>query len=604
MLGVVHLMQALPVRWFEDHQNDSDIFLWDRRGEVVKWPGHDKPYAPRKLNAGRYAGGGGYAGRFNFWHPAVRQIYRDMVTEWSQYMAKHHPGRMRYFAVGQEQSALYASGVNRTTVAAFRKRLEDKYGNISNLNETWTTQYSGFDQIDPKQADASRPNGLMYELQLFRQDSYFDWMRLVRDCAKSQVPDMAFLNDFHFFAGDYGHERALDLPRMFETYDVVGFHSYNADWVWPMYRMLDSMRKAYGDKPLGNFEWAAGLLCRDIFDERRYKACGLRDLFEMMGWGRVVVAVWYGGSEGFSEGASYWHGGTAKSVLRYSTAYIPVARQRARRFERIAMSHRTIDPKLVVMEPTASQWNGVDARDTMGKVALALEADDWNYGFIHEQPLLEGKQSMDKVHTLILPRGVALHPETETKLLAWVRQGGHLVALLPPGMFDPYGKPQGKLIEAVAGQVDVEYNDTFTHVELKGPSTQARGELNGQIEVLEFAYGRGRLILFTQCDPLPDVELIRLLNTTTPRDYTFQHRRLKAIVRSAETQLYVFLINPSDSQTQEDVFIIPGRFCEVVDLGCDGAFPVKGVCVDGETHVPMRLAPGEGTVVRLTRSSE
>ena len=150
----------------------------------------------------------------------------------------------------------------------------------------------------------------------------------------------------------------------------------------------------------------------------------------------------------------------------------------------------------------------------------------------------------------------------------------------------------------------MEYDETFSRVELKGPSTQARAELNGQTEVLEFAYGRGRLLLFTRCEPLPEVALIRLLNTTTPRDYTFQHHRLKANVRNAETHLYVFLINTSESQAQEDVFIIPGRFCEMVDLGCDGAFPVKGVCVDGETHIPMRLAPGEGTVVRLTRSSE
>ena len=600
-IGTVHLMQVLPARWFEKYRDDPDTFLWDRNGRPINWPGQDQPFQARALSGGRYAGGGGYFGTFNFWNPAVRQIYSDMLTEWSQRLAEQYPGRMRYCAVGQEQCAFYAQLNNPSAITGFRKRLEDKYKTIAKLNAAWGSPYGSFADIDPKSVSTARPNGLLYEVQLFRQDSYFEWMKLVRDAVKSHLPDIAVLNDFHFFAGDFGNDRALDLPRMFETYDAVGFHSYGIDWVWPMYRMLDSLRKAY-DKPLGNFEWAAGLLCRDLFDERRYKASGLRDLFEMMAWGRSTVAIWYGGSEGFSEGAGYWNVAAAKSILRYSTGYLPVARERARRFERIALEHPTIVPKLAIVEPTTSQWNGIDARETMGKVALALEADHWNYGFIHEQPLLERKQSLDGIHTLILPRGVVLQPETEEILLQWIEQGGNLVALLPPGMINPYGQPQGRIMQTMALGATTKYDDTFASAELTGIEARALSDDQGRLAELQ--YGRGRLMLFTQAQPLPEQALIDLLKSSTPRDYDIENHRLKAVVRENGEQLHVFLINPSESETLEDIFVIPGSFSQVVDLGCGAAFPVKADDREGQTRIPMRLAPGEGTVVRLTRMAK
>lgn len=605
MFGCVHLMQLTPAWWMETHRNDPDIFFCTREGKVPNWPGAENPYEPRKLTGGRYAGGGGYWARLNFWNADVRQMYSDMMRGWSQHISGEYPDRLKLFALGLEQTnyAYTETGFNESAIAAFRARLQDKYGTIAALNEAWATDYASFKEINPREYSSSKPNGLMCEFQVFRQDGYFEWMRLLREHLRAGLPDLPTMNDFNWAFGGAMQERALDLPRMFETYDIVGSHFYGIDAVRPMYRCSDSLRKAYGN-PLGNFEWAAGLHLPDLFNEDAYKTCGLLDMWEEMAWGRSVLSIWYGGSAGFSEGAQFFVPNLRQSVLRYSTGFMPVARMRSRRFGEIALNCPTVTPEVCIMEPTASKWNGIDVYTPMLETAAKLEEGGWNYGFIYEEPLIAGRQSLSGISTLIVPRGICLKPETSAMLLHWIEQGGTLIALLPPGMLNQYGQPDGRLMREITGSDAGQFSENFRTWQAADaatfPDTVSIAESG---TLLQAPHGQGRLIVFTASDPLPTDALVEQVEATTPRDFYSAGRGFRIVGRESADHLYLFVVNPDHYADREDRIILSGEYGDAVDLGCDAAFPVKTTFARGATAFDLRLAPGEGTVVRLEKTT-
>lgn len=600
-LGCVHVMQECPAGWLETHRDNPDIFFCDRNGKNPNWEGTDKPYLARPLSGGRYAGGGGYWSRLNFWNEDVRKMYRDTLDEWSKYMSSRYPGRARFFALGLEQTNFpyTESGYNASAIGAFRNYLRKKHGSLETLNKAWGTQYGSFDEIDPRQYSAKKPNGLMYDFQVFRQEGYFEWMQLIRQSLQKNIPDLVTMNDFNWAFGGMDHERGLDLVRMFQTYDAVGCHFYGIEAVQPMYRYMDSLRKAYGNS-LGNFEWAAGLHLPDLFNEDAYKSCGLLDTWEEMAWGKSILSIWYGGSAGFSEGGQFFSPTLRNGLLRYSTGYLPIARMRSRRFGEIALTCPTVTPKLAILDPITSQWNGIDVHTPMLRISTMLEKARWNYGFIHEEALLEGKQSLQGLQTLVIPRGICLRPEVSDLLLRWIQQGGTLIAVLPPGAMNQYGQPDGHLVKEILGDVSLAFNDTFTEWKYKDA-----GGLKGAVQVrddgnlLDETCGKGRLFVFVSSNPLPETSLLKLVADHTQRDTATKNGSFRAVLRVSQNHYYVFIVNPDCYESKEDTIVVTGKYGNAVDLGCDAAFPVKTTHAHGATAFRLRLAPGEGTVIRL-----
>ena len=601
--GCVHIMQRCPAWWLETHCDDPDIFFCDRQARNPNWQGTDKPYLPWKLSGRRYTGGGGYWARLNFWNEDVRQMYRDLMEGWSRHMSTEYPGRVKLFALGMEQTNFpyTESGFNESAIRAFRRHLQAKHKTIAALNSAWGSTYTTFDEINPREYSANRPNGLMYDFQVFRQDGYFEWMNLIKESLRQNLPNLVTMNDFNWAFGGATKERALDLPRMFQTYDIVGSHFYGIDAVRPAYRCGDSLRKAYGN-PLGNFEWAAGLHLPDLFNEEAYKACGLLDMWEEMAWGKSVLSIWYGFSAGFSEGAQYFVPNLRQSVLRYSTTCLPVARLRSRRFGEIALTNPTVTPQLCILEPTASKWNALDVYTPMLETSVALENDGWNYGFIYEEPLLEGKQSLRGISTMIVPRGVCLKPEMTDLLLAWIKQGGTLVAVLPPGMLNQYGRPDGRLMLEITGSANQDFSEDFKRWSPGEPKALKNTVvLADQGKLLRAKYGKGQLIVFTDSDPLPTEDMVRLVEANTPRDFHAAGGNFRVVARESRDHLFLFVVNPDYYEAKEDRIILSGEYGDAVDLGCDAAFPVKTTFARGATAFDLRLAPGEGTVIRLEK---
>ncbi|MDD5708487.1 MAG: beta-galactosidase, partial [Kiritimatiellae bacterium] len=606
LFGCVHTIGLCPAWWLERHRDDPDIFFQNESGVASTWYGQKQPIS-RPITSGYYAGGGGYQALLNYWNPDVQAMYRQMLGEWSEHIHARYPDRSRLFLIGWEQSTLAGttqSGFNTSAIAAFREKLTRKYGSIEALNKAWASGYKDFGEIDQRKVDATHPNGLMYEFQVFRQEGYQDWMRLMSESLKAHMPYVKTLNDYHCLMGGEDYRRMLDVPRMFKTYDIVGHHTYASDKESPVVsrRILDSLKKAYGN-PLADFEWGAALHYTDLFREAGYKNSGLLDMFHEMAWGKSVLAVWYGGAPGFSEGCQYYVPQMAGSILRYSSGFMPVGRLRARRFGEIALTYPTMTPPIALMEASATQMNGVDVREVTTEVARSLERDRWNYGFVWEDVLLEGRQSLRDFQTLILVRGVCLRPETTALLVEWVRGGGTLIALLPPGELNQYGQADGRLMRELMPGLDYVMDEQYTRISVTETGGNVREERAAEegVRVLRRQAGTGEMVLLTQASPYAETTLLSEVNRLTTRDFEAVNGKFWWVARQSPAHLYLFVVNPDFDDTLEDKIRLTGTFGRAVDLGCEKAFPVPTAVEDGRTTFALRLTPAEGTVIRIER---
>jgi hypothetical protein len=77
------------------------------------------------------------------------------------------------------------------------------------------------------------------------------------------------------------------------------------------------------------------------------------------------------------------------------------------------------------------------------------------------------------------------------------------------------------------------------------------------------------------------------------------HFRL--VLRHSSRYLYLFVFNTDLRHARTDQVLLAGEHGGAVDLGFEVAFPVPTRVERGTTRLSLRLAPGEGTVVRLER---
>lgn len=610
-LGSQDLWQWCPASWLDERKDDPDILFRKPDGSLPNWRGENRAYIanpppPKKPEH--------YHAMLNFWHPDVRKLTRDTVESYARHMNETYPGRTVYFLMTWEglNYAGTETGFNENAVKAFRTYLKEQYGAIENLNRAWfgdstNGTYTTYDEIDQRKYDPAKPNGLMYDFQCFRQKGYWDWVRLIKTSLKKYMPYTALSSDT-VCTGSREVHAGLDMPTMFQTFDIVGSHGFGlpSDRLDVTLPMLDSLRKAYGT-PTCVFEWIGDVRSGDLCNEHANKAGGLMDMFEHMAWGKSAHCVWYAVQPGCSDASQYWVPSLGLSILRYSTGYLPVGCQRSRRFGSIALTCPTVTPKVVVMEPTSSWLNHINAVTTMLHVRQALAAEQWNHGVVYENALLDGKQSLNGIETVILPRGVCLKPAASRLLLEWIKQGGTLIALLPPGYYNEYGQPDAVLTRTVMGELEAAFNPGFAKTEVaKFDPAKVQVESlpgNNAGQVLTAGYGKGRLCVYTVAEPVPTEHLMKFVEQYTTRDMVTKSGHFRLVMRESREYLYVFVVNHDLYQPREDTIILAGRHAGAVDLGCDAAFPVKTEYSRDETRFDLRLAPGEGTVIRLKKTS-
>lgn len=233
--------------------------------------------------------------------------------------------------------------------------------------------------------------------------------------------------------------------------------------------------------------------------------------------------------------------------------------------------------------------------------------EGWNFGFIFEIPLDEGKQKLAGIKTIVMPLGVCLEPAISDKLLNWIKEGGTLISILPPGVYNQFGQKDDRITKTVMGNIEYELNakyDKMKILKLDKNSNVSETQIKDNGSYIKADYGKGKLIILTNASPVPEDALMNLVSEATPRDYFVKNQSFRVVVRKSDKYLYAFIVNPDYYDVKEDTVVVAGSFKSVVDLGTEKlAFPVPVNRLKKSTKFKLRLAPGEGTVIRLEPES-
>ncbi|MCK4400951.1 beta-galactosidase [bacterium] len=607
MLGRHDLQMFIPEWWAEKYGDDKDIYIQDRSGKIIAMA-EDKKYKKT---------GDGTTAHLNFWHPEVKNLMHNISKQAGKFMAKNYPCRVKDIELGgEEKQACFGNetGLNKSAVAEFRKYLERKYTTIDILNKTWGTNYKSFEKLGPSQVDLKKPCGLAYEFERFRQIGYFNWMKNIKKSFNEGYPGIPSSNYFCKVFGGRDNVTGFDMVKMFEAYDIITYHTFTR-WTWqPMCRVLDSLRKIYGNG-LGNQEWGASTTAPQLYDEECYKSNGLAMRFSEMAWGRSLHSLWYGTSPGFAEGCNWLEPRLGNTVIRHSSTFMPVTFKRFRRMGYPALTFPTIQPDIAILEVTSSFYNPppknkyfFGVRTWMNTTVRPLEKAGYNYGFLYEEPLLNDRQRLDGIQTIVVPAGLCCPENLQKKLIKWVKDdGGNLIMVGPCGLMDQYGKKSGILLEAAFPGVIWNDCQKLHGWQPRSTGTSAIkpiGSYGNHGNLYRTKLGRGTVAIFDTLDfkVFDNNFYLEAISKVTQKNvWGTDPENIKLVFRESPKGWYVYAVNLDWRKIRDVEIYITQQFKQAADMGLETPIAVKLNYMDGITRFRLKLAPGEGTVIYLEK---
>jgi hypothetical protein len=595
VVGLHSCYTLTPDWWLAKHAGDDDVFLCDAAGRV--------PLKGEK----RWESDG--RAQLNFWNEHVRTAMLTMAGERARYFAMKWPGRVMGWELLQEAhsgAGFAQTGYNASAKRALRERLRKTYGTLESLNRQWNAQYKNFDEIEPPAPGAPLPSPLNYEFQRFRQESYRDWVAAYAAAVKAELPDVPIVNrivDIVPYPTD--HSWSFDFTVLYPVFDYFEFHTSMGERLRLSDRMLTSLKRVFGGES-GIMEWGLGS-AGELFDERGARRATEAEFLRLAAGGRSLFNVWYGTNPGWADCANWTDPRWSHTTLRYSATSIPVSITRLRHFERRLLDHPQVEPRVNILESNSSFLNAAPLHGPRSRLLLfaqTLESGGYDYGFLWEDLIRAGKQGLTSSDLLLLPCATCLDESVQQRLQQWIADGGRLIAIAPPGVFDPGGRPSGKLLSAV-----------FAGVQWTSPQPgqwEPRGTVSLAKEathpVLGDLYrgrlGKGELLVFTKVDrnTRPDSEpvLLSLIKSLVPQQpFSAARGRFELTLRhDAQGRRYLLTALNGDlhASAEDEVHLrLPVRRAVDVEIGLE--LPLQR---DGEERVlPLALAPGEGVVIEL-----
>lgn len=351
-------------------------------------------------------------------------------------------------------------------------------------------------------------------------------------------------------------------------------------------------------------EWGLGS-SGELFDERGARRATESEFFRLAAGGRSLFNVWYGTYPGWADCANWTDPRWGHTTLRYGAASIPLSITRLRQFERHLLDYPQVTPRLNILESNPSFLNAAPTHGPRSRLVLfaqTLEAGGYDYGFLWEDLVQAGKQGLNTSEVLLLPCATCLSDSFQDNLKQWIEAGGRVVAIAPPGVYDPWGHPSGRLLSAA-----------FPGVEWVSPKPgewEPRGRTPLTEETTSPALGalyrgrlgKGELMVFTRVDrntrPTSDPALLSLIGSLMPRQPFYAGNLELTLRHDTKGRRYILTALNGDlnAPVEDEIHLrVPVRRAVDVEIGL--ALPLRR---EGEERVlPLALSPGEGVVIEL-----
>jgi hypothetical protein len=550
--------------------------------------------------------------QLNWWHPAVRDYAREIVRD----MGRTFRSRDDYlfYEFQWEAYGPYVAtekgprevGYGKYAEADFRAWLKKKYGDIAALNRRWGASYALFDSIQPPPdryvVERRRAEPLAAEWEAWREASYEDWCRLIyRAWKKSDPTKPVFADNSNLF-------RSFNMPNLADTCDMMGFHNSGRTFM-PTLMLLNSISRHNGHKPIAQYEnfWGVQEDHDRMYEELPRRHGTQKHIFRMTAWNTFLQVWWYAytAAEYLTHyDGNYFDPAYALTTLRYRSAALAVYFQKFKRLQRAMLDSRIVAPRLCVLAPTASMRNGFPAGASQAEIYdLFWELYPRNHHFdlVYEDYFLDGRAKLDDFDVLVLPYAPYLDERLQGAITKWLNAKPRLLISVGPfGIYDELGRDSGKLVNAAL---------PGSALKLEFPDKRRWEWADGSVKLggtLEAQAGPSKVVALLK--PLAQLKtdrdfsdkLAAQIEAATDRAACDDKNALELIVRQQGGTRYLCALNPNQDEAAESTVRVKGAFKSVTDLDYESGFPVQARIEADHTVFPLRLEPGEATIIRLS----
>ena len=516
-------------------------------------------------------------------------------------------------------------------IAAFHKRMKEKFGSIEKLNEAWKSSYGSFDDIDVsafrkvKPRERQRATALFYEWQTHRQAMMAEWWQFCSDALREggltrpvavEVPVSASVQTRHALH-PYVLAKAGDLLQSHQGYT-------------PTERdvLLESLGHYYPDKSLGSgeYSWNEPEAWSGATEEV-VGAAGERNLWRCVARGQTIFGI-YGAMDTYAPYPG-WHPNSGNNMLDYFTDYtmirratgaLQLAHVKLDALKDVWLETRPVSRKLAVYWPTASMINarpldihvrngGRYAGGIMPTIHDMLFDRGYAYRYAFEEAVLDGKEDFSEISVLILPYAAWLPAEVGERLTAWVKAGGTLISAGPFGAETVYGFKDGSAMRTIFGEV-------FAMEPAEGIDWIVSGRSeHANADIVAVTFGKGKVLVTSSGFGLFSGEGNRrfwqALDSGVTRDAWCtdaggtREPKMDLVLREDRDGLRYLSVTNENAFGPVDVTLgMKGKYHEIVDLGVCGSVSVRPSVEGPNSYVRLRLRAGEGTVFKLGKLSD
>jgi hypothetical protein len=571
-------------------------------------------------------------GQVNIWNPDIqsfltnycetqgRTFRDDPFLVCYDYTGEPHPFGSQ--PPGQPQY----SGYNDSAVSAFHEYLRKKFQTIERLNHEWEASYKDFDSIqpppDPYVTLEAKATPLSYEFRLFRRDSHSALWKRLYDAYRKGDPHKPIVANISQYMSGWPVE-GLDAYGMQKAgvADWVDMHMNNFPPNLAEEIYLYSICRLTGKVPV-QFEYVWSFpRNKEAFDdnsESEFRATCTASVWRNLVWGKKALVFFDFYYDWPAYHNAFFDRDVDYSILRPSGCVVPTAKRKMLRFNEILMNTEVAQPPIIVLQPDASVWNGPALHPNQSfshhiNVALngvhnVLFPKNYPFLYVPENAVLEDHYDLSKHKIIILPDAPYLPSAMTDKLLAWVKNGGTLIAYGVPGIWTPYGKDDMRLVTTIFGKSEVrdtepgkwKWSWNLTEPNANVQPIKDAGNLQGALAT----YGKGKMLIAPRgFDGVMRTALFQAIDSIIgTRAAACGNDKFELVMRDDKHRhRYLFVLNPHTREVRQDRIILAGNYKKAVDFGVGSGVPIPVLRSNDTSIVELRLPPGDGTAIELVK---
>ena len=610
--GVYNNQNTYLAPWFlKAHQQEDDIWMKLADGKVMH---------------------GSEWGQVNIWNPDVRSyiqqycqaqgetLRNDRFLVCYDYTAEPHP----FGSQPPQPSGLpQYSGYNDSARQSFRSYLKQKFGTLAKLNRSWNAHYADFEAIepppDPYVSPPAKATPLLYEFHRWRCDSHAEFWRLAYDGYRQADKTKPIVANAGMFMGGWPVE-GLD-PWQLQKAGVADWIDMHMNNFWPNLPeqiYLYSLCRLSGKVPV-QFEYIwtfprTGPV--DDSSESDFRATCEASVWRNLVWGKKAMVFFDFYYDWPAYHNAFFDRDAGYSILRPSACVVPVTKRKALRFNQILMKTEVATPRMVVLDPVTSEMNSppLHPNQSFGYHTAVAGKDvhdllfprNYPFFYVPEQAVLDG-YDLRQHKVVILPQAPYLPEKLTTELLSWVYQGGTLISIGLPGLWNPYGAEDMRLINGIFGPSSVTDRGKWNwewKISKALPSVLWKVQAtNGLAAAASASYGEGRVLVSAGNFNSPELRkqfFSALDEVFAEGPVTCGTNAFELVVRENKRgDRFLCVLNPHTREIREDEINLAGRFAHCLDLGIGSGVPIRAEVTARQTRFRLRLHPGESTVISL-----